>query len=58
MSSVLYRLGRWAFRARRTVALGWLAVMLLVGAGAGLLAQGTDNAYSIPGTESGPRSTR
>jgi RND superfamily putative drug exporter len=53
VSSHLYRLGRWAFVARRRVALAWLAVMLLAGLGAGLLNQGTDNTFSIPGTESG-----
>jgi RND superfamily putative drug exporter len=53
VSSHLYRLGRWAFVSRRRVALAWLAVMLLAGLGAGLLNQGTDNTFSIPGTESG-----
>ncbi|WP_448631033.1 MMPL family transporter [Cellulomonas soli] len=53
MSSVLYRLGRAVFRARRRVALLWLAVVVVMAAGAGLLNQGTDNTFSIPGTESG-----
>ncbi|HRA51436.1 MMPL family transporter [Actinotalea sp.] len=53
MSSVLYRLGRAVFRARRRVAAIWLLVVVLAGLGAGLLSQGTDNTFSIPGTESG-----
>lgn len=53
MSSSLYRLGRWAFRRRGRVALGWLLLVVLAAAGAGLLGKGTDNTFSIPGTESG-----
>ncbi|SMH49909.1 putative drug exporter of the RND superfamily [Rathayibacter oskolensis] len=52
MSSLLYRLGRWVFRAHRLVAVLWLAVVVLAGGGAVLLNQGTDNSFSIPGTES------
>ncbi|MGN8247085.1 MMPL family transporter [Cellulomonas soli] len=53
MSSVLYRLGRAVFRARRRVAALWIVVLVVVGAGAALFNQGTDNTFSIPGTESG-----
>ncbi|GAA3810481.1 MMPL family transporter [Cellulomonas soli] len=53
MSSVLYRLGRAVFRARRRVAVLWVVVLVLMGAGAALFNQGTDNTFSIPGTESG-----
>lgn len=53
MSSVLYRLGRAVFRHRRRVALLWLVVILVVGASAALFNKGTDNTFSIPGTESG-----
>lgn len=53
MSSTLYRLGRWAFRARRLVLAVWLAVLVLAGAGAALLYQGTDDTFRLPGTESG-----
>ncbi|GIG29845.1 MMPL family transporter [Cellulomonas marina] len=53
MSSSLYRLGRWVFRAHRRVAVLWLVVVVLAGGAAGLLNQGTDNTFSIPGTESG-----
>jgi RND superfamily putative drug exporter len=52
MSSMLYSLGRWAFRARRYVAIGWLLVLVLVGGLAGVLNKGLDNGISIPGTES------
>jgi RND superfamily putative drug exporter len=51
MSSLLYRLGHQAVRARRLVVIGW--VVLLVGLGS--LAVGVmgnlDNEISIPGTE-------
>ncbi|WP_129339640.1 MMPL family transporter [Cellulomonas endophytica] len=53
MSSSLYRLGRWVYRAHRRVAALWLAVVVLAGLAAGLLSQGTDDTFSIPGTESG-----
>ncbi|WP_348272850.1 MMPL family transporter [Rathayibacter sp. VKM Ac-2760] len=49
---MLYRLGRWVFRAHRLVAVLWLAVVVLAGGGALLLNQGTDNTFSIPGTQS------
>ncbi len=52
MSSLLYMLGRAAYRARRWVLAGWLAALVLLLAGAGLLSNGTDNTFSIPGTES------
>jgi RND superfamily putative drug exporter len=53
VSSYLYRLGRDVYRARRRVAALWLVVVLLAGTGAALLNQGTDNTFSIPGTEAG-----
>ncbi len=53
MSSSLYRLGRWAFRARAKVLAVWLAVLAVIGAGAGLLGTGYDNTFTIPGTEAG-----
>lgn len=52
MSSLLYTLGRWAFGARKLVLILWIAVLALAGGGALLFNQGTDNAFSIPGTES------
>jgi len=53
VSSVLYRLGRWAYRHRRRVVVLWLLVLLVAGAGAATLNQGTDNTFTIPGTEAG-----
>lgn len=52
VSSALYSLGRWAVRARRLVLVGWIVILALAGAAAGLLQQGLDNQVSIPGTES------
>ncbi len=53
MSSSLYRLGRWAFRRRARVAIAWVLLILLAAASAAFLGKGTDNTFSIPGTESG-----
>jgi RND superfamily putative drug exporter len=50
---MLYRLGHWAFGARLRVLLTWVAVVAAVGIGAGLFSTGTNNTFSIPGTESG-----
>ncbi|MEY9954095.1 MMPL family transporter [Leifsonia sp. EB34] len=52
MSSLLYLLGRAAFRARRRVLAIWLAALVLLLGGAALLSNGTDNTFTIPGTES------
>ncbi|RZU66409.1 RND superfamily putative drug exporter [Microterricola gilva] len=52
MSSALYALGRWAFRAHRRMLLLWVIVLAVLFTGAGLLSEGTDNTFSIPGTES------
>ncbi len=52
MSPLLYTLGRWAFHARGLVLGVWIAVLMALFAGAALLGTGTDNTYSIPGTES------
>ncbi len=52
MSSALYRLGRAAYARRRAVIGGWLALLLLLGAGAVLLGGKLDNSVTIPGTES------
>ncbi|MBO3094581.1 MMPL family transporter [Cellulomonas dongxiuzhuiae] len=52
MSSALYRLGRAAFARRRAVIGAWLALLVLVGAGALLLGGKLDNSVTIPGTES------
>ncbi|MCR6492530.1 MMPL family transporter [Cellulomonas sp. P24] len=53
MSSLLYRLGHWSFGARLRVLLTWLTIIAAIGIGARFLSTGTDNTFSIPGTESG-----
>lgn len=52
MSSLLYSIGRWAFRARKLVLSLWLLALVLLAGGAVAFNQGTDNTFSIPGTES------
>jgi RND superfamily putative drug exporter len=52
VSSLLYSLGRWAFRARGIVVGAWILILALIGGGALLFNQGLDNSISIPGTES------
>jgi RND superfamily putative drug exporter len=52
VSSLLYSLGRWAFRARGIVVGAWILILALAGGGALLFNQGMDDAISIPGTES------
>ena len=52
MSTYLYRLGRFAFRRRRIVALLWVGLLVLMGVAAGSLAEETTDSFDIPGTES------
>jgi RND superfamily putative drug exporter len=52
MASRLYALGRFSYRHRRLVALGWLAVLVLLGVGASTLKGAYSTQFSIPGTES------
>ncbi|GAB3618694.1 MMPL family transporter [Okibacterium endophyticum] len=52
MSSLLYSLGRRAYRARRLVVTLWILVLAAAGGAALAFNQGLDNAISIPGTES------
>ncbi|MFL6135972.1 MAG: MMPL family transporter [Nocardioidaceae bacterium] len=52
MATVLYRLGRLAFRRRGVVVLLWAVVLAGFGVGAATLAGPTSNSFSIPGTES------
>ena len=52
MSTLLSSLGRWSFRHPWRVLVSWLIVLGIAGAGALVLGQGTDNTFSIPGTES------
>ena len=51
MSTLLYSLGRWAYRHGWRVLIAWLLLLGIGGAGAVVLGQGTDNSFSIPGTE-------
>ncbi|GII22423.1 MMPL family transporter [Planosporangium mesophilum] len=50
MASLLYRLGRFAFRRRWLVTLAWLAVLAATLVGAATLSKPTSGAFSIPGT--------
>lgn len=52
MSTLLSSLGRWSFRHPWRILISWLIVLGIAGAGAVVLGQGTDNTFSIPGTES------
>ncbi|WP_440708092.1 MMPL family transporter [Herbiconiux sp. YIM B11900] len=52
MSSLLYSIGRWAFRFRLRVVGIWLILLALAGGSALVLFQGMDSSVSIPGTES------
>jgi putative drug exporter of the RND superfamily len=52
VASILYRLGKTAFRRRRAVALLWLAVLIAAGAAAGALRGPYSGEFAIPGTES------
>ncbi|MFG3285098.1 MMPL family transporter [Streptomyces sp. NPDC048111] len=51
MATFLYRLGRFAFRRRRYVALVWVALLALAGFGAASASTATSSSFSIPGTE-------
>ena len=52
MSTLLYSLGRWSFRHPWRVLVSWVLVLVLAGGGALLFMKGTDNSFTIPGTES------
>lgn len=51
MATFLYKLGRFAFRRRRIVALFWVAVLALVGVGAATASSPGPSQFSIPGVE-------
>ena len=51
MSTLLFSLGRWSYRHPWRVLVGWLLLLAIAGGGALALAKGTDNSFSIPGTE-------
>jgi len=52
VSTLLSSLGRWSYRHPWRVLVSWLLVLGIAGAGALALGAGTDNSFSIPGTES------
>lgn len=52
MAVVLYKLGRWAYRHRWTVALTWILALVLSGLGSAYLAGDNTESFEIPGTES------
>ncbi|MFJ4784590.1 MMPL family transporter [Streptomyces sp. NPDC088794] len=51
MATILYRLGRFAFRRRHFVALFWVALLTLVGVGAASAPAAGTTSFSVPGTE-------
>ncbi len=52
MSTLLSSLGRWSFVHPWRVLASWLLILGIAGGGALVLSSGTDNSFSIPGTES------
>ncbi|MET7934422.1 MMPL family transporter [Streptomyces sp. NPDC005322] len=51
MATFLYKLGRFAFRRRRFVALIWVALLAVAGVGAATASPPANDSFSIPGTE-------
>ncbi|TVL93825.1 MMPL family transporter [Streptomyces sp. SAJ15] len=51
MATFLYKLGRFAFRRRRFVALIWVALLVVAGVGAGTASPPGNDDFSVPGTE-------
>lgn len=52
MSTLLYRIGRFSFRARRLVLLCWMLLVAILGTGAAVLASPSATSFSLPGTQS------
>ncbi|GAA2221229.1 MMPL family transporter [Streptomyces amakusaensis] len=52
MATFLYKLGRFAFRRRRFVALIWVALLVLAGVAASSASTPKDPGFALPGTES------
>ncbi|MEU6375084.1 MMPL family transporter [Streptomyces sp. NPDC046909] len=52
MATLLYRLGKLAFRRRRIVLALWTLVIAAVVAGLGVAGEDTDDTFTIPGSES------
>ncbi|HET6300914.1 MMPL family transporter [Microbacterium sp.] len=51
MSTLLYALGRWSYRRPWRVLVSWVVLLLIAGGAALLFMKGTDNTFTIPGTE-------
>jgi RND superfamily putative drug exporter len=51
VSTLLSSLGRWSFRHPWRVLVSWLLLLVLALGGVALFAKGTNNSFSIPGTE-------
>jgi RND superfamily putative drug exporter len=51
VSTLLYALGRWSYRHPWRVLVTWLLLLGIAGGSAAAFMQGTDNTFSIPGTE-------
>ncbi|MDN3497435.1 MMPL family transporter [Planococcus sp. APC 4015] len=52
MSTLLYALGRWSYRHPWRVLVSWILLLGIAGGSAAVFSTGTDNSFSIPGTES------
>ncbi|MFE9643325.1 MMPL family transporter [Streptomyces sp. NPDC006365] len=52
MATFLHRVGRWAFRRRRTVVLAWVAVLAALFIGASSASEASEDSSSLPGIES------
>ncbi|MFD7023468.1 MMPL family transporter [Promicromonospora sukumoe] len=52
MSSFLYRLGHAVARHRGLVVVAWLLILLACGGASGALNKGTDDTFTVPGSES------
>jgi RND superfamily putative drug exporter len=52
VSTYLYRLGRFAFRRRKTVLAFWLGLLVLMGFAASQFAEETTDSFDVPGMES------
>jgi RND superfamily putative drug exporter len=51
VSTLLYALGRWSYRHPWRVLVAWLLLLGIAGGSAAVFMKGTDNSFSIPGTE-------
>ncbi|GEP48583.1 MMPL family transporter [Microbacterium saccharophilum] len=51
MSTLLFSLGRWSYRHPWRVLVAWVLLLGIAGGGALAFMKGTDNAFTIPGTE-------